>query len=176
MTQEPFVVVGRISKTHGLKGEVSVASAIETPLSVLDGVEVWFVPPPSGRRTATVASTRIGPKGTLVSFTGITSIDEARKIVGCEMLVRAEAVPEPSQLAADETYNGFIVLDTLHGDLGTVTDTIVTGANDVWVVEGGYGEVLIPVIDDVVILVDTESRTITVRLLPGLLPGEADLA
>ena len=60
--------------------------------------------------------------------------------------------------------------DEERGELGVIDEIIVTGANDVWVVRGGpLGEVLIPVIDDCVLEVDTETRTARVRLLPGLI-------
>jgi len=52
----------------------------------------------------------------------------------------------------------------------------VTGANDVWVVHGPYGEVLLPVIDDVVVSFDEDAETVMVTLLPGLLPEEAEEA
>jgi len=176
MEPEPFVVVGRISKTHGLKGEVSVANAIEAPLHCLEGLEVWFVPPPRGRRTAVVTGVRNGPKGTLLTFEGITSIDDAQALVGCSILVHGDAVTELPVEHPEQDHIGYRVLDAVHGDLGTITEVIITGANDVWVVEGGFGEVLIPVIEDVVDLIDDGSRTVSVRLLPGLLPGEDDLA
>jgi 16S rRNA processing protein RimM len=51
---------------------------------------------------------------------------------------------------------------------------IVTGANDVWVVEGPFGEILIPVIADVVMGVSENDGVIVVRLLDGLMPGEGE--
>ena len=63
--------------------------------------------------------------------------------------------------------------DTARGVLGDVVDVIVTGANDVWVVEGGpHGRVLLPVIDPVILSVDLEARTAEVELLPGLIEDE----
>jgi 16S rRNA processing protein RimM len=72
----------------------------------------------------------------------------------------------------DEADNeiGLRVIDVDRGDIGTVADVIVTGANDVWVLRNGpYGEVLIPVIDDVVLEIDEVEGTASVRLLPGLI-------
>lgn len=47
-----------------------------------------------------------------------------------------------------------------------------TGANDVYVLAGPLGELLIPAIADVVRKVDIERGRLLVRPLPGLLPGE----
>ncbi len=58
------------------------------------------------------------------------------------------------------------------GTWASCVETIITGANDVWVVDGAFGEVLIPVIDDVVLDIDEQERTIRVALLPGLLEDD----
>ena len=54
-------------------------------------------------------------------------------------------------------------------DLGRVTDILVTGANDVFVVQGPRGEVLLPSIADVILEVNLEAGAITVRIPEGLL-------
>jgi len=137
MAETTYVTLGRVVKTHGLAGEVSVAPAAEPPFSLLEGVSVWFVPPRVRVRAARIVSVRPGPKGPLVRFAGIEDIDAAREL-----------------------------------ELGTVVDVIVTGANDVWVIDGPYGEVLVPVIDDVVRDVDEENGTARTRLLDGLIDDD----
>jgi len=169
------VVVARVAKTHGLKGEVSVAPATEAPFSLLLGLEAWFTPPVMGVSTSRIASVRPGPKGPLVLFDQVDSIDISQGLVGAQVLVRSEAVPaEWHDQPDDEGFDGFDVFDASHGELGEIVETIVTGANDVWVVHGPLGEVLIPVIDDVVLDIDEEAARIEVRLLDGLLPGEGE--
>jgi 16S rRNA processing protein RimM len=175
MAAEPFTPVGRIVKTHGLKGEVSVLFESDASLDVLVGVEAWIVPPTPGLRSSRIAGVRPGPKGPIVSLDGVDSIDVARTLSGREILVRTEDVPDGWLFAEEgEDIIGFALVDEQHGDLGEITDVIVTGANDVWVVTGPRGEVLVPVIDEVVLDVDADSRAVRVRLLPGLLPGEAE--
>ena len=51
----------------------------------------------------------------------------------------------------------------------TVRETFSTGVNDVWVVEGGERERLIPVIADVVRAIDRPARRIVIEPIPGLL-------
>jgi 16S rRNA processing protein RimM len=57
--------------------------------------------------------------------------------------------------------------------LGHIVDVIETGANDVYVVHGPRGEVLLPAIDDVVRALDLESKHMVVHVLPGLLADDA---
>lgn len=177
MTDMPFVPVGRVIKTHGLKGEVSVAAAAGTPFLLSEGLTVWFVPPaPGAPRHATITGVRQGPKGPLVTFDAVAGVDAAAALVGRDVLARAEDVPDEVLDELEPELEGYTVTDTRHGLLGEVVETIITGANDVWVVEGPYGEVLIPVIDDVVVAIDDDAGTIDVTLLDGLLPGEGDEA
>ena len=57
--------------------------------------------------------------------------------------------------------------------LGQVVGILPTGSNDVYVVRGKEGEVLIPAIEDVVKSVELETGRITVELIEGLLAGKA---
>jgi 16S rRNA processing protein RimM len=166
MDAEAFVELGRVAKTHGLNGEVSVKLTGDLPFDRLEGVSVWFTPPPHTLRTSRIVSVRPGPKGPLFSFEGVSDISTADTLRGCNVLVRAQDVPE-----YDEEYDpvGLDVIDDERGPIGTVTDVIVTGANDVWIVEGRFGEVLIPVIESVVHEIDEEAMTVRVTLLPGLI-------
>lgn len=168
MSAATFVPVGRVVKTHGLLGEVSVAVAAGLPFERLEGVEVHFVPPRATVRSATVLAVRQGPKGPLVRFAGVDDVETAASLRGATIVAAPEDVPETPPGPEEDI--GLVVSDEARGELGTVTDVIVTGANDVWVIDGGrFGQVLVPVIDDVVLAVDEEARTAKVRLLPGLI-------
>lgn len=174
MGQGSFAAVGRITRTHGLKGEVSVIVDHGASLDSLMGLEAWIVPPPASLRTTRLVSTRPGPKGPLVRLDGVETLDAARELCGREILVRTAELPEGWDEPDESDEVGFEVRDVTRGNLGTIDEVLVTGANDVWVVHGSYGEVLVPVIDDVVIEVDDQARTALVRLLPGLIADEDD--
>lgn len=169
MDPADFVPLGRIVKTHGLAGEVSVATE-GLPLDRLVGVRVWFVPPPGIVREAVIEGVRPGPKGPLVRFSGIEGPDAAAALRGSTILARAADVPADIVPPPAEDVDGYRVVDRIRGDIGEVADVIVTGANDVWVVRGGrFGEVLVPVIEQCVLAVDHDARLIEVSLLPGLI-------
>lgn len=173
MDPAAFVPLGRIVKTHGIAGEVSVAVTDDLPLERLLGTRVWFVPPPSLVRTATIAGVRPGPKGPLVRFDEITDPNGAAALRGTTMVARPGDLPEDLEAAEDDDPVGLRVIDATRGDIGEVTDVIYTGANDVWVVTGPrYGEVLVPVIEQVVVEIDWDDNTAKVELLLGLIDGE----
>ena len=176
MADEPFTPVGRIARTHGLKGEVSVIIDHDTSLDALLGLDAWIVPPPQGPRATRIVSIRPGPKGPLVTLAAYDSIDSARELTGRNLLVKTEDLPDDWKLEEEDDLVGTMVRDEVHGPLGEIEEVIETGANDVWVVNGPLGQVLIPVIDDVLLGVDEETDEIVVRLLPGLLPSEGEEA
>lgn len=168
MSPAGFVRIGRIVKPHGLKGEVAVILAADLPFASLAGLQAWFVPPPAAPRSAEIEEVRQGPKGPLFKFMGVDGIQNAEVLRDKEILVREEELPDVVEdLELDPI--GLAVVDDERGELGTITDVIVTGANDVWVVEGPFGQVLIPVIDEVVVDIDEVAGTIAVKLLPGLI-------
>jgi 16S rRNA processing protein RimM len=168
----PYRRIGRVLKPHGTHGEVSVALRTGLPSPCLDGLQVWLVPPgPRGARSFTVSSVRQGPKGSLLRFDIDETAAQAGALAGRWMLARVEDLPAEADAPGDLI--GMRVEDTVRGLLGQVTDVIVTGANDVLVIEGdAYGQVLVPVIPDVLIGIDEADRTISVRLLDGLIDRE----
>jgi 16S rRNA processing protein RimM len=59
-----------------------------------------------------------------------------------------------------------------HEKLGEVTDIIETGANDVYIVRGTQGEILVPAIKDVIKQIDPASGRVLIQPLPGMLPSQ----
>lgn len=126
-------------------------------------------PPEAGAVIRTLTEIRETPGGALVRLSGIESLADAHEIVGRYLLARGEE----AEVEAEHLV-GYAVIDAERGFVGTVDEIIHTGANDVLVLAGGpFGEVLVPVIPDVIESVDEAERTIFVRLLEGLLPEDA---
>ena len=84
---------------------------------------------------------------------------------------------EDVQSAADLEENEYFVADLIGlnaktdegEDLGTLTDVLTTGANDVYVIKGADGEeLLVPAIHDCVQEVNVEEGYVVLHLLPGL--------
>ena len=90
---------------------------------------------------------------------------EANVLAGAEICVPESRLPA---LAADEFYwHQLIGLEVMTVDgrkLGTIQQVIETGSNDVYVVEGGQNDVLIPALADVIREVNLERRLMVVDL------------
>jgi 16S rRNA processing protein RimM len=85
------------------------------------------------------------------------------------------AVEEAVPLKPGEYYEHQIIglnVTTTEGEpLGQVAEVLATGANDVYVVQGPHGQVLLPARVEVIRSIDLDAGTMTVSLLPGLLEG-----
>jgi 16S rRNA processing protein RimM len=123
------------------------------------------------RERVTVNDARPYKANWLVSFAEAMSREEAASWAGAALFVDAGTLPP----LEDGVYYEFemIGLDvvTVDGEaLGRVEEIVETGANDVIVVRGPKGEVLLPSLEAVVRKVDLEMGCITVDPPPGLLP------
>lgn len=168
----PYINVARIVRTHGKNGEVVVVTLDGLPFCLCEGMRVCLTPPPlRGRRFHTVV--RVGTaEPTLVSFSGVRDLNAAEGLVGKLVLARREDVPAFVAERAVLDCVGCPMVDDVHGSVGTVAELIQLPANDVWRVESDvYGEILVPVIDDVVLgLPGADGDAVRVHLMPGILP------
>ena len=70
---------------------------------------------------------------------------------------------------------GLQVTDRTRGELGVLEELLETGAHDIYVVRGRFGEVMIPAVSQFIVEVDAESGRMTVDLPEGLVPEADDL-
>jgi len=102
---------------------------------------------------------------------GIDTIEHAQALRGAVLYVAVDDLPP----ASDKEFYYFQVVglpvETTDGRLlGNIEEVFFNGANDVWVVRnGGRGELLIPVIEDVVRRIDVEGGRVIIQAIPGLL-------
>lgn len=168
----PYRNIARVVRPHGSKGEVLVAALRGLPFLLREGMTVSLTPPALHRdRFCTVDSVAMDPSGdsARVRFSCLTDMGDAEGARGCFVLaLEADLDLGPLDVAFDELI-GREVSDAARGTIGSITEVMETPANDVWVVSGGaFGEVLVPVIPDVVDAVPA-SGAIPVRLLDGLI-------
>ena len=162
--------IARVVRPHGSKGEVVVAALRGLPFLLREGMTVSLTPPALKReRFPRVVSVRPCPDGTaIVRFSCADGLDGSEPLAGCYVLARAEDVELGPLDAAFDDLIGRDVVDARYGDLGRIREVMETPANDVWVVEGdAYGEVLIPVIDQVIPEIPDDGP-IEVSLMDGL--------
>ncbi|MGH3143280.1 MAG: ribosome maturation factor RimM [Gaiellales bacterium] len=167
---ESTVAVGRITRAHGVQGELAVLVISEVPGRFADGETVWL----EDGRTLTVESSRPHKDRLLVRFREVQSREQAEALQRALLVVPETLSPELSEGSWwDHRIVGCAVETDTGRALGTVSDVIHTAANDVWSAVDDEGvETLIPVLKEVILEVDMDAKRIVVREIPGLtMPG-----
>jgi 16S rRNA processing protein RimM len=123
----------------------------------------------------TIQAARVQGMTVLLKLDDVADRDAAQTFRGQDVQIKAEdAVTLPEGQYFWHQVIGLRDEDaTTHESLGEVTDILETGANDVYVVRGGRGEILVPAIKDVVKKIDPSAGLMLIEPLPGLLPGSA---
>ena len=163
-----FIVIGQITKPHGVRGELRVKPHTDEPerFTWLEQVYVGE----TARSLMLVEKARVHQGMILLKFTAVNDRTAAEALRG-EWLM----VPEDEALPLEEgeyylfQLEGLSVFTDDGEDLGVLTSIIETGANHVFVVQGAQGELLLPDIDEVVQEIDFENGRMLVTLLPGLI-------
>lgn len=169
----PFLLLGRVLRPHGVRGEVRIEILTAYPERIVPDQRVYLGRDPSDVRTAvphTVIRARKHQHYLILQFKEIPDRNAAELLREQYVMVALEdAVP----LEEGEYYLfqviGLRAISTEGEELGSVVDVIETGANDVFVVHGPRGEILLPDIDECIRDIDFETGTLTVQLLDGLL-------
>ena len=166
MPAEPTVAVGRITRAHGVHGEVAVLVLSEVLGRFADGAALQL----EDGRELIVSSSRSHKDRLLVRFREVEDRAGAEALQGAFLVVprsSSPALPEGSWW--DNQIEGCVLTTDTGRVLGTVREVIHTGANDVWSAVGeGGAETLIPVLRDVLVWVDVDAGRIIVREIPGL--------
>ncbi len=177
-TPEPrYLVVGRILRPHGIRGEVRVEIITSYPERLGQHACFYLAYPgsPEAVRCYPVEKLRRHGRALLLKLDGCDDRSGADELRGMLVQVPIEkAVP----LEKGEYYHFQLIgvrVETESGQwLGRVVEVLDTGANDVYVVRGPQGEVLLPAVDDVVLELDLELRRMVVHLLQGMLAEDGE--
>jgi 16S rRNA processing protein RimM len=160
-----FVAIARIIGAWGVRGDVK-AEALSPPAVLRKGRTVSI-----RGREITLENVRLDARYARLKLAGIDDRETAATLRGAYVLVAEQNLPP---LPEDQFYRfqilGLRVLTNEGQDLGRVEDVFSTQENDVYVVRSAGKEILLPATDDVVLGIDLASRTMTVELVPGLLP------
>ncbi len=168
--REPTVVVGRITRAHGIGGEVAVLVLSETPERFAQDAVVYL----EDGRTLTVERTRPHGARLLVKFREVPDRSAAEALRGRDLVIPESMLPAlPEGSWWPHQIEGCEVVTEDGRPLGTVVEVVSNPANDVWVARSDRGETLIPVLREVLVSVDVEGKRIVVREVPGLTGPEA---
>lgn len=166
---EELVVVARVARAHGLRGEVVLNP--ET-----DFAEDRFAP---GQRFYVLDGARVGELVSrslffnrirpVVGFEGIDTIEQTDHLVGCELRIDpADLTPLPDGVFYQHDLAGCRVETSDGVEVGVVRKVDGSGNASRLVVDAESGEVLIPLAVDICTTIDPAGRRIVVNAPDGL--------
>lgn len=161
-----YLVIGRVVAPHGVRGELKVRVESSDP-DRWESLERIYLG--EERTPFDVLGVRWQVRQALVKLQGVADRNAAEALRGAYVAVRAE---DGQPLAENEFYyhqlEGLRVIADSGETLGRLTQVRATGANDVYVVVGASGELLLPAIRQVVLKVDLQAGTMLVHVPEGL--------
>ncbi len=160
-----FVAVGQVLGAHGRDGGLNIKVLSDVP-NRFDPGQVLVI---DGRPFNVARSRATGPDTRILWLEEVSGRDQARPLQGLWLSIPEKDVPEPRE---GEYFHYQLVgmsVYTEEGELlGNIGQILETGSNDVYVIEGPAGELLVPATGEVVRNVDVQGGRMTVRLLEGL--------
>ncbi|MBR5349388.1 MAG: 16S rRNA processing protein RimM [Lachnospiraceae bacterium] len=167
---EDMLRVGVITSTHGIHGEVKVFPTTDD-MRRFDDLKTAVLKYRTGEMVVHIIGVKYFKNQVIVKMQEIETVEQASFYRNAELYVRREdAVP----LEEGEYYIGDLIGLKVVTDedqvLGTLSDVMETGANDVYIVTTSENkEVLLPAIDDCILDIDLEAGICHVHILKGLL-------
>lgn len=171
LDQDNFVLVGKVAKPHGIKGELKIFPYSGQPEDFTFFKEILLSHSDKSEGKAfTVTRSRGQGKFAILKLDGVEGRDASESFSGQEVWASKETLPP---LEDDEFYwhemVGLQVVTDAGRQLGTVTSLFASGAQDILVITGTGQEYLIPAQNEFIVTVDNETNTLVVSLPAGLL-------
>ena len=161
-----YLEAGKIVAVHALHGEVKVNPWCDSP-EILCNFKYVFLG--RDKKKTRIESARPVKTQAVVKLEGVDTPEAAQTLRNTVLYIKREQLPlgENEHFIADLI--GLAVFDADTGELyGEIIDVLQTGANDVYVIRGSKGELLVPVLPHVVLEIDTENEKVLIRPLEGL--------
>lgn len=165
------VVIARIVKARGIRGEVACDLATDFPERFQDIEDATVVMPNGARLSLRLEHHWFHQDRVILKFADTNTMTDAQSLVGGVLVIPQS---DAWELEEDEFYEyDLIGLEAFTAEgkrIGQVTKLLRTGGNDLLVIEGENNrEILIPFVDEICKEVDVEAKRITINAPEGLL-------
>ncbi len=172
MYQSEFIVLGKVIKAHGLKGEIGVQSYADSPLLYARLKRIYLqLPGCSHLRPYFISSYREHNRLVLLQLESILTRSQAKSCLGLQVYVRKRDLPrkDPQEVYLQELA-GFDVFLPSGVRIGTIQQASRQMGQELWSIQDQAGqEVLFPAAEPFVHSLDLENKTAVIEPPPGLL-------
>lgn len=162
--------MGKVIRPHGLEGLLRIKSYAQTEESFLRAEVVFLQKGSAEPREYAITSVRPHKNVHLLKLGGVDSLEEAERLKGARILIGKDALN--SKRRDEYFWHELIGLEVYlsRGEyMGKIKHILPTGSNDIYVVQEGKKEVLIPAIYDVIQEIDLTKNRMIISDVEGLL-------
>ena len=171
-SSDELIAVGRVLGPHGRHGAVKIKAISDVAGRFDPGNRLSLSKDgatPQGPAYEITESQHASNEEVILYFDDIRRRDMAQGLTGLWLCVPVSEVPDAGE---GEYFHyqliGLKVRTTDGEELGELTEILETGSNDVYVVAGQDGDLLVPALSKVVMEVDVENGHMVVDLPEGL--------
>lgn len=169
MTKNDCFFFGKVTKTHGLKGEITIKLDVANPADFND-LRYLLIEEKGNLIPYFIDYQKISGDKMFVQLQDVKKMDVAITFVGKAVFLPNELMPE---LDDDEFYydeiKGFKLVDEAKGEIGEISDVLEYPTQAVIQVMKDGKEILIPIHDDIIKKVDKKAKVLTVKAPEGLI-------
>jgi 16S rRNA processing protein RimM len=165
-----LLLVGRVARAHGNKGQVIVNPDTDFPDERFAAGNVLVVEQAGQATTRRIASVRFQQGRPIIALDGIETMNDAEALAGAELKVPvSELAPLPDGTFYRHDLVGCEVRDAAGRVIGTVTRIEGSLERSHLVLEGERGEIMVPMVEGICTRVDPAGRVIVIDPPAGLL-------
>jgi 16S rRNA processing protein RimM len=159
-----MVPIGKVLKTQGIKGELKIFPYVDF-LEHIEELDSLFIDDKEFR----VQNVRIHKDFFVIKLEGIESIHDGEPFRGGLIKIPKERLRKlsPGEFFWHDLI-GMTVVDEEGRSYGKIKSIFPTGSNDVFVIESGGKEILLPAIKDVIKKVALQEKRVVIHLMEGL--------
>ncbi|MGE0078955.1 MAG: ribosome maturation factor RimM [Bacteroidales bacterium] len=168
MNYAGFIEIGYIQRTHGIKGEVQAIlddslnvnlQELESVFVEIDGIPIPFF----------ITSTKQkNDDKTIIKFDDIDDLHSADELVGHKLTLPSDQIEEDDDLQLKDLI-GYTIISANNQVVGIIKRYEEFNLNSIYYVETPKGEIIIPAVEDLIIEVDVDEKTVLMEIPEGLL-------
>ena len=169
MTKDKCFYVGKIVKTHGLKGEVTLRIDNEQ-FDEIEELNYFLLDVNERLIPFFVEDITYHSNKSFILFQDLKTLEAASQLVGTAVYLPLDLLPEKdgNDFYSHEVVD-FVVVDEEKGELGKVCEIIEYPTQSLIQVIKDEKEILIPIHDDIIKSVDREGKKIFIKAPIGLI-------
>lgn len=162
-----YVNIGKIANTHGIKGELKIIPLTDDKTRYED-LEYVFIEDETDKFY--IEKIWYNKNLVMIKFKNFDNINDVLKFKNKFINVHKEnlvKLPEDTYFIFDLI--GIDVYTSDNTKIGSIKDVLQTGANDVYIINNGKKEILIPAVKEIVKEVNLNEKTMIIEPIEGLI-------